>query len=229
MKADRKAKYYGKAYHRSTPIPHFAVLPSGYVQRMHSLALGMGKVPRKEKNLYKARKGLLLKKHVFKAHNLRELYVLDKESTASGPGVWLKAVSSLPHYGTAKVRYERGKPLSELLASLPKEHRHRLAERLADLAVDHLRLGVMHGDLSLENVLVSIHGKRPEQISVRAIDYEDAELFTRTAIRQGTSFLTQDYDTLRNCIMPLLAKTEREQERLKMLFERRFMQKINGL
>lgn len=123
----------------------------------------------------------------------------------------------------ARVAYERGRTLESLRGTaFLRRKRGKILEELAGLVVDHMRLGVVHGDLHAENVIVS---KSP--LALKAIDYTGAvPLAGRFLGPYVTTYPTWDYHSVRMRLLPAIARDAKELERLKRLFEKRFLEKM---
>lgn len=83
-----------------------------------------------------------------------------------------------PKARKALVKYERGKTI-ESLAGTPFliRNRFRVLDQLADALVNHLWLGVVHGDIHSGNIVVS------RGMQVKIIDYARAKPLTRETIK----------------------------------------------
>ncbi len=123
----------------------------------------------------------------------------------------------------ARVAYERGGTLESLRGTgFLRRHKHEILEKLADLVVDHMRLGAAHGDLHAENVIVS---KSP--LALKAIDYTNSvPLAGRFLGPYVTTYPAWDYHSVRMRLLPAIARDAKELEGLKRLFEKRFLEKV---
>ena len=122
-----------------------------------------------------------------------------------------------------RVVHEKGTTLESLKGTeFLRRNRYRIMDQLAELVADHLRLGAVHGDLHAENVVVS---KKP--LALKAIDYTGAvPLAGRFIGPYVTTYPTWDYHSVRMRLLPAIARDKKDLERLKRLFEKRFLQRL---
>lgn len=83
------------------------------------------------------------------------------------------------------VEWEKGKTI-ESLAGTPflLRNRRRILDQLADALAEHLRAGIVHGDLHGENVVVSKTRSKRAPVKVKIIDYAFAKALTREAMER---------------------------------------------
>ena len=156
----------------------------------------------------------------------------------------------------AVVSWERGRTIASLKGTpFLYRNRRRILDQLADALVEHIRLGVVHGDIHEENVLVSRLRAKRSPVRVKIIDYEGAHAKTldvlhyteraremierhlKEAVARGDvkeqdalnylkeSLITEDYPSVVD-IIPALAKDEKDMEALGKYFERKFLEKV---
>lgn len=122
-----------------------------------------------------------------------------------------------------RVAYERGRTLRSLKGTaFLRRNRGKILEGLADLVVDHMRLGVSHGDLHAENVIVS---KKP--LALKAIDYTGAvPLAGRFLGPYVTTYPTWDYHSVRMRLLPAIARDKKDLKRMQRYFEKKFLEMV---
>lgn len=153
-----------------------------------------------------------------------------------------KAVMKTEGAGKAKVEWVKGRELASFLDTpLARRYRHRILDQLADLVADHIRLGVAHGDIHSENIVVSMRkmrrGRLPRGVRVRAIDYgaamplysEMGEFSKKRRHKYFVDYYTDDYDYARYTIIPLLARDMDDRKKLNRYFEKKFLERVEGL
>lgn len=157
----------------------------------------------------------------------------------------------------AVVAWERGRTIESLKGTpFLLRNRRKILDQLADALVEHMRLGVTHGDMHEENILVSrARGKR-SPVRVKIIDYEGAhalssnvisyterarkmiEKHLRDAVASGNvderdalnylkqSLVGEDYPSVIDGIIPAMAKDDKDRKMLEKYFERKFLDKV---
>lgn len=136
-------------------------------------------------------------------------------------------------WGRARVGWEKGRTLHQLGGGLvARLNRHKVLEQLAGAAVEHLRLGIEHWDMHGGNILVSRGVLSP--IKVKIIDYGMAIPLTAKWLGKrapgGGPQGTNDYAKVMERVIPELAgHREKEEEKLREFFRRKFLEKVERL
>lgn len=157
----------------------------------------------------------------------------------------------------AVVAWERGRTIESLKGTpFLLRNRRKILDQIADALVEHMRLGVTHGDIHRENILVSRARSRRRPVSVKLIDYEGAHALTsdvisyterarkiirkhlEDAVARGDvpeqdalnylrqSLVGEDYPSIIDGIIPALAKNGKDRKSLEKYFERKFLEKV---
>lgn len=204
-------KAYKKKHVGIAPIAHFIAQPSKYSQRV--LSLSLKKMPVRGRLVHF---GSTRKLDLENASALAYDKLMNVHFGSTGK----LDLEKFPH---TRVRYERGRTLKSLSKTrFFGKNKYRILDGLADLVVDHMRLGVVHGDLHAENVIVS---KSP--LALKAIDYTGSvPLAGRFLGPYVKTYPAWDYHSVRSRLLPAIARDKKELERLKRLFEKRFLEKV---
>lgn len=102
----------------------------------------------------------------------------------------------------ALVKWEKGRSIQESGRGFLLSNRRRILDQLADALVDHLRLGVVHGDILPGNILV-YRGSRRRPVKIKLIDYEMAMPMMGGNI-ESTGHV--DYGDVLRDVIPALAR-----------------------
>lgn len=129
--------------------------------------------------------------------------------------------------GQAMVEGVRGMSLKELRhTAFLRKNRRKVLDELAGLVADHIRLGVSHGDLMSQNIIVFPVGRGKQRfrspLRLKAVDYE-------LAVPLDEQVLSHDYTIAVGDIVPLLARDKEDEHKLKRYFERKFLERVMKL